>query len=619
MKRKLIEFNVFERLEKDSLSSAQYELQQAEAIVAKSLGLDEVSLHCFGSETVIYETSDGEFVHASFTVNDDHIIYDNIEQLVIDQEGETKRAKEKLSEMIDCLLDGNDKKAEMLFDGYLSLPSKRIFSEVKKLRRVPIRKNGKITGYKKARWETTPRHQEGSAKTFKRVKGKKIAGRKRSESQKALMASRRARINLPTMVKEWHALCENVFDYIEFQELGPAVRQSQIKHDDKGNVVALRIPTSAARNEAKILSFNWKTLNTDVVVKRSGAQKISEDVNFCKAVAELKRHNALSDDQALEETLEDIVSKWPHVLYLTQSELAGKIKIALETVDATNYDDQTCDFMAEGILRKAHSAYVDRVDKILRLAGFDASKVEESEGYDAYATFQNVVSQFYAGLDESVQLEMQVFVDLYEALRSIREIAVEDENHLLRAEAEGHLDHLIPILQQEVEPTLDAAQNAASWLFQFVETNLDTADWNPSNSVHITVSGDHPDMALKAKHPYSPAKDFSGNYGDPLPVSDGAWKMGNGGALADEMRNRTWGNSGGPDTYPSLNNPYVPGATNNWTISGEKTIDADSGQLAHWGSGDTWPNLQNPYVPASLGPMQDKMNQGKEPDLVVDQ
>ena len=615
MKRKLIEFNVFERLEKDSLSSAQYELQQAGPILAKSLGLSEVSLHCFSPETVIYETHNGEFVHASFSVDDNHITYDNIEQLVIDQKGETKRAKEKLSEMVDALLGGEDKKAEMLFEGYLNLPSKRIFSESKKRRKIPkYDKSGKIVGYRIGRWETHAKHPERSSDTRKRVIGKHKRDIKTSTSQKALNKSRRDAKHV--MANEWTNLCENVFDYVEFQELGPAVRQTQVQHDDKGNVVSLRIPTSNARNEAKILSFNWKTLNTDVVVKRSAAQTISENVNFCKAVAELKRHNALSDNVALEEVLEAIVSKWPEVLYLTQSELAGKIGVALETVNATNYDDQTCEFMAEGILRKAHSSYVDRVGKILRLAGFDSSKVEESENYDAYATFQSVVSKFYAGLDETTQLEMQVFVDLYEALRGVREIAVEDENHILRAEAEGHLNHLVPILQQEIEPTLDVAQSAASWLHQFIETNLETAEWNPSNSVHITVSGDHPLMKDKARHKYAPYTDFSGDWGDSAPVSDGKNYKG---GLADEMRNRSWGNSGGPDTFPSLNNPYVPGATNNWTISGEKTIDGDSNQLAHSGGNDTWPSLQNPYVPAALGPMQDKMNQGKEPDLVVDQ
>ena len=69
------------------------------------------------------------------------------------------------------------------------------------------------------------------------------------------------------MVKEWNVLVENVLGYVDYYENGPVVQNTQVKHDESGNVVAIRIPTNKLRNEAKILQFNWKTLNTDVVVK----------------------------------------------------------------------------------------------------------------------------------------------------------------------------------------------------------------------------------------------------------------------------------------------------------------------------------------------------------------
>jgi hypothetical protein len=39
-----------------------------------------------------------------------------------------------------------------------------------------------------------------------------------------------------------------------------------------------------------------------------------------------------------------------------------------------------------------------------------------------------------------------------------------------------------------------------------------------------------------------------------------------------------------------------------YKIANEKSVDSDSGQLAHWGDADTWPNLQNPYSKASVTP-----------------
>jgi hypothetical protein len=216
-------------------------------------------------------------------------------------------------------------------------------------------------------------------------------------------------------------------------------------------------------------------------------------------------------------------------------------------------------------------------------------------------------------LDESNTVEMQVFVDLYEAFRQIHRGAEREGNNALKAEASSFLRELHPIVSQEIEPNLDVAIDAAAWLNNFVETNLEMHPWNVSNSTHISINGDHPQMAKNAAHPYKPSADFSGDWGDTAPVSDGkSYK----GGLADEMRSRSWGNIGGNDTYPSLDNPYVPKPFGDYKIKGEKDIDGDSGLLGHEGGSDTWPDLQNPYVPKAETPQSYKM---KSDDLVVDQ
>jgi hypothetical protein len=210
-------------------------------------------------------------------------------------------------------------------------------------------------------------------------------------------------------------------------------------------------------------------------------------------------------------------------------------------------------------------------------------------------------------LDESNQLEMQVFVDLYEALRQVHE-ATKTTDQEVSKEAAAHLYELLPIVQQEAEAKMEVAEAAAEWLYKLVETNLETQDWNISNSVHTTTNGDHPAMAANARQGYTPSSDFSGNWGDSAPVSDGkSYKNG----MADEMRNRGWGNVG-DETYPELDNPYILKPFGDYKIKGEKHVDADNGHLAHWSSGETWPNLENPYVPKSVEP---KM---KSDDLIVD-
>ncbi len=400
---------------------------------------------------------------------------------------------------------------------------------------------------------------------------------------------------------EWFQLTENVFGYIDFVEHGRVVNETAVQTNSKGDITAIKIPTSQARNEGKILSFQLKTLKTDLKVLRETARRLSTDRNFIEMVAELKRHNNLSDNTSLEECLGEIVSKFPSVLYLTQDELAGVIADSLSRAGVSNYDDRTCQFMSEGILRVAHGAYNDRVNRIHQLSGAPVTETE-----DPYMYFQSVVHQFYPSLDESVALEMQVFVDLYNAALEVRRMAMEGSNDSLREEAEELATNLQGVIEGEQIPSLELAATVAGWLENIVETNLEMGDWDVVKTPHTTVTGDHPAMAQKAKHPYTPASDFTGDWGSELPQLDtdgkGYKTFGNKAkntsyvGLMDDGKGK-WG-----DQYPDLQNPYVPKA-GVFTLHGEPGVDKnwESG-LDMIGGGDTWPALQNPYVPKSIKP-----------------
>jgi len=599
MKRKLIDYDVFQRMENGSLSSAANELIEAEPVLANALQVEGLSLHCYGPEDVLYMAPSGTYVHANYEVQPKHVTFENIEQLVINEDTEKQNAKKIVSNILESLLENNDRKAESFLDDYLTLPiTRRLFKE------------GKFPFFDKKKDKKEKEDDECGEKKFPFFGKKKKKKGKKADKSKALDLKKDKD---KKALEEWSRLCENVSQYIGIKEFGPVLRESVARYDELGNVVALRIPSTTIRNEAALKTFDWKTLNTNCKMLRSGAKNLSEDIDFCKAVAELKRHNALSDNSALEESIESIVGKWPQVLYLTQAELAVSIKEALDVVSAANYDDQTCLFMAEGILRVAYGAYVDRVNKVMNLAGVEPC----TECEDKYAQFKETVDAFYPTLDETDRLDMQVFVDLYEAIRGVHIIAGQNKNQNVQSEAAEYLDTLSAVIRQEVNPTLEIAQNASDWLEDLVETNLEMSGWNVSNAPHVTVQGDHPEMAKKARQGYAPAADFTGNWGDPAPVSDGK-SYHNG--LADEMRNRSWGNIGGNETFPELQNPYVPKPFGAYTMKGEKGADKAGGSdlLTQFSSKDTWPDLQNPYVPKAVTPQSYKMKNGPDTDLVVD-
>jgi hypothetical protein len=356
---------------------AEQELKGAAPILAKALGVNNVVLDCYGPNNVLFESNDGTYIHANYGIQNSAILFENIEQIVIDEETEQKKSKDVLTKMLEAVMDDEKEVAEQMFNNYLSLPAtKRSLAESKK-----TKKNAK----KDCACE---------------------ACEKRNEMLESAIA------NAKGLVKDWATIAKNVFDYVNFKENRSTLRETLSQSDENGNIVALAVPTSEARTAKKLIDLKWNNmLNTELEVKRGKAKTMAEEVAFCKAISELKRHNAVSDNDGLEESLEKIVTNWPNVLFLTQSELAEQIKQSLETIGSSNYDDQTCAFMAEGILRTAHKAYEDRVNTIIKISGQQVA--EDCE--DQYEAFQKIVADLFPQVDEAAAAEMKAYADLYEA------------------------------------------------------------------------------------------------------------------------------------------------------------------------------------------------------------
>ena len=619
MKRKLIDLEVFKNIEKGSVTNAEYELTEAQDVLAQMLGVQEAKLHCLNEAVAYFQTGNNTFVKTSYNVNESAVTFNDIEEVVIDEETVNNECRGLISKMVDAILEDKTQEANEFFHQYLEArkmskkcsscdmkeaadPNKRAVRPKRKVN--PVTGKQEIVGY-----EANPHRFDPSSKKNKAPRGPAAAHKShvtRSKNAKAhkgfaspmLKADKNRKQKAlgvgSKMVKEWYTVAENVLNYIDFIDAAPVLSESLAKHDKDGNVVAVKVPTSKVRNEGKILSLQYKTLKTDVKVLREAARKLFDDYNFCNAVAEVKKYNNLSDNNQLEESIHTLVNKYPSVLYLTQEELSKVVGNALHSVGSSNFDDQTCAFIAEGILRVAHQNYPERVSRIAQLANV---KVEQTE--DAYADFQNVVGQFYPSLDESTSLEMQVFVDLHSAVNEVRKLAA-GKNKEVHEESAELLTGLEDILNGNTEPCLDVAAETANWLADLAETNLESQAWDVVKKPYHTVTGDHPDMAKKAAQGYAPSKDFSGDWGDPAPMI-GSDKMSYKGGEAEKARKNAWGNWGGKETFPTLDNPYVPKPFGDYTMNGEKGVDKDvENSVGMWQTGDTWPNLQNPYVPKSV-------------------
>lgn len=121
MRRKLIKQDAFENIEKTSVTTAERELVEAEHILTKSLGKGQLELKCFNESTVVYQTPQKTYVHAGYEIKNDHVTFNNIEELVIDESSRKGSMRGILSEMIDSVLVEDHAKAKKLFTNYLEM------------------------------------------------------------------------------------------------------------------------------------------------------------------------------------------------------------------------------------------------------------------------------------------------------------------------------------------------------------------------------------------------------------------------------------------------------------------------------------------------------------------
>lgn len=615
MRRKLIKQEAFDLISKSSANMAAKELSEASDVLAKALGKDSLSLHSFNDNIVVYETCEDTYVHAGYEIKNGEITFNNVEELVIDESSQKQARRKVIGEMLDSIVRKDESKAKSLFDDYKRTinwnESRKAFEFVAKSEKEDEEGDSPFPP-KKDKFSTKSKKDKAFDKKKKFPFGVK-KGEKDKEDHFEKLAKAAGK-----EVKEAYTVAKNVLEYVDYFRVGPALAETVIRTDETGNVTDVKVPVAKSRNEAAIIKLKHTNLKGTLQTKRSKAALKSEDQAFCKAIYDLKRCNAYNDPKTFEEQLGLIVKNWPEVIYLTQGELSQVLGEALNMLGVTKYDDQICDFLSEGILRRAHGTYIERVGQILKLAG--APKMEES--VDAYDFFQAVVEQFYPAIDEQFGLERKVYADLYQTLASIFKAAERSGNDGLKSEAAGYLNALAGVLNDEVKPTIELAEEAASWLGSFVEANLAGASntWSVSNKAHTTFSGDHPSMAKLAKVDGNPAK-FPGDWGDEAPMisQDKKGYKGN----SEKARNSSWGNIGGKDTYPSVKNPYIPKPFGDYTMKGEKGVDKEPTGNFHASirNKDTWPELKNPNVPKEQGGTGGKgykMKNGSETDLVVD-
>ena len=511
MKKKFIDFNVFKQIENNSVTTAERELAEAAEILAKALNETRLALYCLSENDVTYINAQGNFVHANYQMNDKELFLENVEELVIDENSLSENRKDIISNLVDNILEDKLVEANSNFTSYFSIPTLRtnlregIITEAKK----HGKKKGKIPPQllpfiKKKKEEA----KEGKGHSEKETK--RHAKKKRFNSKQLSSLGDKAGEHKKN---EWNVVAHNILEFVDFKSNGNIYNNVKTQRDNTGNVVALQIPRSQIRNEGKVLMMTWSGCNNAVEKGRKAGMSVGmHESNWVRAVSDMRRFNALSENTSLQTTFENVVSAWPDLLFLTQTELSKKINETLEAAGVSNYDDETCDFLADGLLRTAYRAFNDKVGKIYNVAGKTA--VAED-----YADFETVAESVFQKIDENRRTQFQVFSDLYRSLSEVHRTADRIGDYATKAETASLLHECELVISRQVEPSLELAEDAALFLQTISEAvDLYGSVWDVP-AVHIDMSGDNPAIHKYGAVDGSPAKN-AGLYKS-SPVSDG--------------------------------------------------------------------------------------------------
>lgn len=608
MKRKLISFDAFKKIQESSITNAQAELIACEDFIAQNLNCDDVKLLCFGESDVTYETSDGSYVHASYSIDGDNISFENIQELIIETESEKEESKSKISNMVDAILENKNDVANDLFNEYMSMPT---------IRREMLLGEVASSGFKVSASKPTGARsklfhkRQPRSLVAKRIRARMKTLRRMSASQKAMLARKRklakkklggttsprarvyARLSKKKHMKEWTTLCNNVFEFLNFNDYG--INLNEAVTDDQGNVVRLTVPTISKQHNNKNIFSSYKESNDKIIDVRLGLEMIHEHQGFVKAMLDLKRFNNVSDHNSIETCLENITAAFPNLIYLSESELALKIRETLELANSNNFDDDTCSFMAEAVLRSAHATYSDRVSKITKLAGEVRDLTNENRNLnDPYAQFKDCAEKYFESLNQTEEVEYKVFADLYKALHELNMAAASANDEATKIETTELLSRCGAVLNNEDKPSLELAEEIASYLSDIVEGMDDDSCCDDAGMYgrdpHIDMSGNHPYLKFNAKQSNT-AAEMNG----PHSMNKGSDGKEVSNAKADDLDKSGFGSHSDSDTYPSVTNPYLL-KTDKATMKGEQGADVDKGGFGEIENKDTYPSLKNPYL-----------------------
>ncbi len=446
MKTRKIEQKVFEEIQKKSFETIESELRAAAKHLSRLAGKN-LELVSTNEDYVIYKPEDQQdvFLKARYKVTDRGTIkLNNFEKIIVDESSKNEERKNILRNVINALMEDDPDAAT---DQWKELKNRFPVSEMVKKKASGTGKAPGDGGVGNA--DEEDQESKGKARCKRKEDSKYGSHTSSSEELMTLKAVDDSleewADSLPnfTEIKKYlieaaksvaKIVCEEKTDVIKIKMKDKKdkkydkddmkySKKDKMKYnddddddDDDDDIDEIEIDTKDKADKKEKTSKKSKKQREKVKKARTKMKYKEDDKDFEESIVSLKRNNNAKDEESLEDTISEIVSSNPQLIYISKNELKEMISRILTKREEKNWDEDLCEEIAFGLKKVAHNTYADQAYDLIKFAAVDeVVGLDEEVSDDDYEAFEQVSERYFENV-------YAVAKKKYDALRHLSEM-----------------------------------------------------------------------------------------------------------------------------------------------------------------------------------------------------
>lgn len=405
MKTKVISSSLLMEFQEKSYDKRAKELREAAKPLASKLGVDGLNLFSFNETTALYQAPKGHIIRVGYLIKENEIVFKELLDLVVDDESLEEQRKKSVSKLLESLTKEDKDSAADALKQYLQHKITLKESAMESL----------IPPTTQPEWIPTKEDKE--------------INEVRSFIKETLGDS--AIFDVESVVGR---IAKNL--HLECQVLGYPGTSMKEKKDDE--VELITIPTVDTEKMTRHVSNKVKKIVEHIESERVKALELHKESKFETLVKRIKSLNATGEVAQIGESMSELVTGNPHVLYLSIPELADQVKSVFENAGSENWDEELCFDIAEGAQKLAGKVYPKISERIQEASDhlWDDSDELSENAWDNYKLKTGKMFKKINEAEEKLRTAGKDLIDIIEHINPLlREIAYREQNPMVTAVA----------------------------------------------------------------------------------------------------------------------------------------------------------------------------------------